>query len=123
MDKENSCTVFSTAPGGTGMSCLQDACEAASYGNHLLAWRVQAVQALPGVTEIIALDKDLFCLQPVQCIAHGPGRQGGLADEILLGQLAAVFKHFVHALCRWRQVPDPSYGAILIGGYDKNDPS
>ena len=63
---------FNTASGYTGISCKPGAREAASYGNHFLLWRVQAVQALPGVSEIMALDKDLFFLQPVQCIAHGP---------------------------------------------------
>ncbi len=99
------------------------ACRAASYGHHLPGWQVQAVQALAGVGEIIALDQDLFCLQPVQGVAHGPGRQGGLADEVLLRQLAAMFEHFVHELCRWRQVPDLPSVAILAGVYDKNDPS
>ena len=95
----------------------------ASYGNHLLRWLVQAVQALPGVNEIVALDKKFFFPEPVQCVPHGPGRQGGLADEILLRQLAAVFKHFVHELCRWRQVPDPLDVIILVCSYNKNDPS
>ena len=39
-----------------------DAYEAASYGNHLPLWLVQAIQALPGVDEIMALDKELFFL-------------------------------------------------------------
>ena len=71
----------------------------------------------------MALDKELFFLEPVQCVPDGPGWQGGLADEILLRQLAAVFKHFIHELCRWRQVPDLSDVAILAGVYNKNDPS
>jgi hypothetical protein len=44
---------------------LFDACEAASYSNHLPLWLVQAIQALPGVNEIMALDKELFILEPV----------------------------------------------------------
>ena len=106
-----------------GFSCLSDACGAASYSNHLPLWLVQAVETLAGVNEIMTLDEDLFFLEPVQCVPHGPGRQGGLADEILLCQLAAVFKHFVHELCRWRQVPDVSGVVILVCVYDKNDPS
>jgi len=71
----------------------------------------------------MTLDEEIFFPEPVQRIAHRPGWQGGLADEILLRQLAALFKHFVHELCRWRQVPDFSDGAIFIGVYNKNDPS
>lgn len=39
-----------------------DTWKLASYGNHLPLWLVQAVQALPGVDEIMALDKELFFL-------------------------------------------------------------
>ena len=71
----------------------------------------------------MALDEELFFLEPVQRVPHGPGWQGGLAYEILLCQLAAVFEHFVHELCRWRQVPDASRFVIPVCGYDKDDPS
>jgi len=100
-----------------------DSCEAASYSNHLPLWRIQAVEALPGVDEIKTLDKEFFFLEPVQCVPHGPWGQGGLADEFLLRQLAAVFKHFVHELSRWRQVPDSSGVVIPVCVYNKNDPS
>ena len=71
----------------------------------------------------MTLNEEFFVLEPVQCVSHSPGWQGGLADEILLRQLAAMFKHFVHELCRWRQVPDLSDIAILVCIYNKNDPS
>jgi len=35
---------------------------AALYSNHLSRWLVQAVQALPGINEIMALDKELLIL-------------------------------------------------------------
>ena len=71
----------------------------------------------------MTLDEEFFVLEPVQCVSHGPGWQGGLADEVLLGQLITIFEHFEHELCRWRQMPDSSDVAILICIYNKNDPS
>ncbi len=71
----------------------------------------------------MTLDEELFILEPVQCVPHGPGWQGGLADEILLCQLATILKHFIHELCRWRQVPDSSDVIIPVCVYNKNDPS
>jgi len=112
-----------TASGFQDISFRWDAFGAISYCIHHPLWLVQAVQALPGVNKIMALDEDLFILQPVQCVPDGPGRQGGLADEILLCQLAAIFKHFVHELCRWRQVPDSPDVVIFIDVCNKNDPS
>jgi hypothetical protein len=96
---------------------------AASYSNYLPLWQVQAVEALAGVNEIMTLDEEIFFLEPVQCIPHGPGWQGGLADEILLRQKAAVFQHFVYELCRGGQVPDSSDVIIHVCVYNKNDPS
>ena len=68
-------------------------------------------------------DQELLILEPVDRIPDGSCRQGGLTDEILLGQLAAMFEHFIHELCRRRQVPDSSGCIILFGVYNKNDPS
>ena len=96
---------------------------AASYSNDLLAGLVQAIKALACVNKIMTLDEKLFLFEPVQCVPHRPGWQGSLADEILLCQLITVFEHFVHELCRWRQVPDLSDIAILVWIYNKNDPS
>ena len=104
-------------------SCSWVAWGTASYRNHLLAGLVQAVEALACVNKIMTLDEELLILEPVQCVPHCPGWQGGLADEILLCQLAAVFKHFIHQLCRWRQVPDSPDVVIFMGVYNKNDPS
>jgi hypothetical protein len=95
----------------------------ASYCNHFLKGRVQAIQALAGIREIMTFDKELFILEPVQCVPHGPGWQRGLADEILLRQLAAIFEYFVHELCRGGQVPDSSDVVMFNGVYNKNDPS
>ena len=95
----------------------------ASYGNHLLLMQGESVQALPGIGEIIALDKDMLFLKPVQRIPHRPRRQRGLADEVFLGELLSALQHFVHELCRWRQVPDLIDFALLVCVYDKNDPS
>ena len=100
--------------------------EDASYSDHLFLWlRVQAVQALPGIDEIIMFDQELFILEPVQCISDSTGRQGGLTDEILLRQLTARFQHFIHELCRWRQVPDPCERSFIRAYvvFDKNDAS
>jgi hypothetical protein len=116
-------TGLMTASGCRDFLCLREAWTIASYSNHLPPGQVQAIQALAGIGKIMTLDKELFFLQPVQCIPHGPGGQGGFADEILLRQLAAVFKHFVHELCRWGQVPDSADIAILVCSYNKNDPS
>ena len=96
---------------------------AASYSNHLLAGLVQAIEALACVNKIMTLDEELFVLEPVQCVPPRPGGKGGLADEILLCQRITVFEHFVHELCRWRQVPDLSDIDILVCIYNKNDPS
>ncbi len=85
--------------------------------------RVQAVQALACVNEIVAFDKDLLIFEPVQGIADRTRWQSGLADEVFLGQLAARLEHFVHKLCRRGQVPDASCQVIPVCGYDKNDPS
>ena len=71
----------------------------------------------------MTLDEKMFLPEPVKGIAHGPGGQGSLPDEILLRQLAALFQDFVHELCRWGQVPDLSDGVIPAGVYNKNDPS
>ena len=103
--------------------CLWVVWGAASYSNHLPARLVQAVEALACVNKIMTLDEELFFLEPVQCVPHRPGGKGGLADEIFLCQLFPVFEHFVHELCRWRQVPDLSDNAILVCIYNKNDPS
>jgi hypothetical protein len=59
---ETSVLVVMTACVSKGFPCRWNACEAASYNNHLPLWLVQAVQALPGVDEIMALDKELFFL-------------------------------------------------------------
>ena len=96
---------------------------AASYSNHLLPGQVQAVEALAGVNEIVTFDQKIFFPEPVQGVSHSPGWQRGLADEILLCQLAAVFKYFVYEFCRWGQVPDSSGVVILVCSYNKNDPS
>jgi len=37
-------------------------CITSSYGNHLFWLLVQAIEALPGVREIVALDKNLLFL-------------------------------------------------------------
>ena len=58
--------------GVRGYSCQWNACEDASSSNHLRTWLVKAVEALAGVDEIMALDKELFFLEPVQCVPHGP---------------------------------------------------
>jgi hypothetical protein len=102
---------------------LFDACEAVSYSNHLPLWLVQAIQALPGVNEIMALDKELFILEPVQCVPDSSRRQRSFRNDIFLRELSARFQHFVYELCRWRQVPDLFSGIIPVCVYDKNDPS
>ena len=72
----------------------------------------------------MALDEELLFLKPVQCVPDSPRRKGGLADEILLGELSARFQHFEYELCRWGQVPDLCDSAVIgVGVYNKNDPS
>ena len=115
---------ISTAPGRPGFSYRYGTYGGiASHRNQLLRWLDKAIEALTGINEIMTLDEELFILEPVQCVPHGPGGQGGLADEILLCQLAARLKHFVHELCRRGQVPDVSVWIIAVCGYNKNDPS
>ena len=91
--------MFNTASGCSGISCISGAWVVASYGNHLLLVQGQPVEALPGIGEIMALDKDLLSPEPVQRIPHRPRRQRGLADEIFLGELVSVLQHLVHELC------------------------
>ena len=45
----------------------------------------EAVEALPGVRDIEAFDKQVLLLQPAQGIPHGSLRQGGPLGERLLG--------------------------------------
>ena len=65
---------------------------------------IQPIQALPGVFEIEALLEDLLVPQPVQRIAHSPGREVSSFNNVLLCKQAAGFQHLVHQFCRRRQV-------------------
>lgn len=95
----------------------------ASCRHHLFLLHDQAIEALAGVNEIVAFNKDVLIPEPVQCIPDRARRQGGLADEIFLGQLLSGLQYLVHKLCRRGQVPDTFCDINSVYGYDKNDPS
>jgi len=60
--------VINTAAWGGDSSSLPGAGKAASCGHTFPDGYVQAIEALACVNEIMALDKELFFLEPVYCV-------------------------------------------------------
>lgn len=90
---------------------------------------VEPVEALAGVLEAEAFGDHLLAAQPVQRVAHGPGRQVRPPDDLLLRQQPAGLQHFVDQLGGRRKVLQPDDVALVRYSYrsdaitGKNDPS